>query len=183
MVKVEIIGNLGADAEVKVTNGSKFVSFRVASTDRWTDENGDKHEEVNWIDCTMSNAESKIIPFLKAGVKVFIRGNGKARVYSSPKLRKMVASIQCAVTEVELCGGSSDSVPRQLIEPQTGALVDVTKYYRVTIDTSKFKKADMGQLFDKAGREYEFNKDCWVRPVLQADESQQAEGEQSQSEN
>ena len=41
------------------------VSLCVASTDRWTDENGEKHEEVNWIDCTMSNAESKIIPFLK----------------------------------------------------------------------------------------------------------------------
>lgn len=182
MVKIEIIGNLGADAEVKVANGSKFVSFRVASTDRWTDENGGKHEEVNWIDCTMSNVDSKVIPFLKAGVKVFIRGNGKARVYSSPKLRKMVASIQCAVTEVELCGGSNDSVPRQLIEPQSGALVDVAKFYRANIDTSTFKKNDVGQLIDKAGRAYEFNKDCWVWPLVQADEAQQNESEQSQTE-
>ena len=35
MIKLEIIGNLGADAEVKVYNGNKFVTFRVAHTDKW----------------------------------------------------------------------------------------------------------------------------------------------------
>ena len=32
MLKVEIIGNLGADAEIKEANGSKFVTMRVAHT-------------------------------------------------------------------------------------------------------------------------------------------------------
>ena len=38
MIKLEIIGNLGADAEIKQYNGNKFVSFRVAHTDKWVDQ-------------------------------------------------------------------------------------------------------------------------------------------------
>ena len=37
MLKVEMIGNLGADAEIKDHQGRKFVSFRVAHTEKWTD--------------------------------------------------------------------------------------------------------------------------------------------------
>ena len=38
MIKMEIIGNLGADAQLQVYNGNKFVSFRIANTDAWTDK-------------------------------------------------------------------------------------------------------------------------------------------------
>ena len=38
MIKIEVIGNLGADAQLQVVNGNKFVSFRVANTDSWTDK-------------------------------------------------------------------------------------------------------------------------------------------------
>lgn len=73
MFKVEVIGNLGADAEVKDGNGGKFIAFRVANTDKWTTESGEKHESTTWIDVTMSNVDSKVLPYLKAGVKVFVR--------------------------------------------------------------------------------------------------------------
>ena len=42
MFKVEFIGNLGADAEIKESNGSKFVTMRIALTDKWTTESGEK---------------------------------------------------------------------------------------------------------------------------------------------
>jgi single-stranded DNA-binding protein len=34
MLKVELIGNIGADAEVKDYQGNKFVTFRVAHSSR-----------------------------------------------------------------------------------------------------------------------------------------------------
>ena len=34
MLKIEVIGNLGAAAEVKSNNGENFVTFRVASTNK-----------------------------------------------------------------------------------------------------------------------------------------------------
>ena len=62
MLKVEIIGNLGADAEIKESNGSKFVVMRVAHTSKYTDQNGQPHESTTWVDVTLNNAESKVIP-------------------------------------------------------------------------------------------------------------------------
>lgn len=169
MLKFEVSGNLGADAEIREANGSKFVAFRVAHTDKWTGEDGVKHESTAWIDCTMSNIESKVIPYLKAGTKVFVRGNGSARVYSSPKLKKMVAGLQVAVTEVELVGGQAELVPRQLIVPEDGALVDVTKHYWCNADSKGMKKDDLRKLVDQRGRTYLMNKAGFVIPEQAAE--------------
>ena len=40
MFKVEMIGNLGADCEVKDSNGSKFVTFRLAHTEKYKQQDG-----------------------------------------------------------------------------------------------------------------------------------------------
>ena len=169
MFKVEIIGNLGADAEIKESNGSKFVVMRVAHTSKYTDQNGQPHESTTWVDVTLNNAESKVIPFLKAGTKVFVRGNGDLRVYSSPKDRCMKAGLSVSALEIELCGGSSDLVPRELIMPETGALVKVTKYYQTDMDTSDLKGKENHVLIDKQGRYYSVVKGGWVAPVPEED--------------
>ena len=172
MFKVEFIGNLGADAEIKESNGSKFVTMRIALTDKWTTESGEKRESTTWADVTMSNTESKVIPFLKSGVKIFVRGNGSLRVYSSPKEKKMKAGIQCSATEIELCGGVAELVPRQLIEPETGNLIDTTKYYWCNADTKGMKSNDTKLLIDTRGNQYLMNKAGFVAPVPTQDNSQ-----------
>lgn len=165
MFKVEFIGNLGADAEIKESNGSKFVTMRVALTDKWTTESGEKRESTTWADVTMSNTESKVIPYLKSGVKIFVRGNGSLRVYSSPKEKRMKAGIQCSATEIELCGGVAELVPRQLIEPETGNLVDTTKYYWCNAETKGMKANDTKLLIDIRGGQYMMDKRGFVAPI------------------
>lgn len=172
MFKVEFIGNLGADAEIKESNGSKFVTMRIALTDKWTTESGEKRESTTWADVTMSNTESKVIPFLKSGVKIFVRGNGSLRVYSSPKEKKMKAGIQCSATEIELCGGVAELVPRQLVEPETGNLVDTTKYYWCNADTEGMKANDVKLLIDTRGNQYLMDKRGFVAPVPAQGDSQ-----------
>ena len=164
MFKAEIIGNLGADAEIKEANGHKFVTFRVAHSETWKTDAGESKERTQWIDCTMSNADSGIVPFLKQGVKVFCRGHVSLRVYSSPKLRQMVAGVSVAVQEIELVGGSVDAVPRQLIIPENAQIVDVTKHYWCNLDTKGMKKDELKVLVDKRGNEYAMNKDGFVIP-------------------
>lgn len=169
MLKVELIGNLGADCEIKESNGSKFVTMRVAHTNKYKKEDGSEVEQTTWVDVTMNNPESKVIPFLKAGVKVFVRGNASLRVYSSQKDRCMKAGLTINAVEVELCGGMSELVPKQLVVPETGALVDVKKYYQADIDTSKFKKDDAGYLNDLKGNRYLLVKGGWVTPFEEQD--------------
>lgn len=172
MLKVEVLGNLAADAEIKESNGSKFVTFRVADTQKFRDQQGNDKEVTNWIDCTMSNSESKVIPYLKTGIKVFVRGNASLRVYSSKKDRCMKAGLQVNVVEVELCGGNNDAVPRQLIDPDNGQLFDTTRYYWLNAPTKGMKKDDVKLFVDVRGHQYVMNNAGFVAPV-----PEQGEGE------
>lgn len=109
MIKMEIIGNLGADAEVKVYNGSKFVSFRVAHTDKWVDQqSGVINTQTTWVSCSLNGDGGGLTPYLKKGTKVFVRGTPNFVVYSSPKTRKMETGVNLFVREVELCGGHQE---------------------------------------------------------------------------
>lgn len=180
MLKAEMIGNLGADAEVKTGDGYSFISMRVANTEKWKAEDGTEHTDTQWIDVIYSKTDSGLIQFLKSGVKIFVRGFVRTRLYSSKKDRKMKCGLTINATEIELCGGSSELVPRQLIIPETGDIVDVKKYYCANVDTSKWKKDDTGFLVDKAGNQYELVKGGWVAPVVEepAEETTKTETEQ-----
>lgn len=176
MFKVEIIGNLGADAVVKEANGSKFITMRIASTYKVDKGDGNKVEVTDWIDATLSDAEAKILPFLRQGVKVYVRGTGALRVYSSPKDRCMKAGCTVRISEIELCGGQVDDVPRQLIVPDSGQLVDITKHYWANLETSKMKNDDVLELIDQKGKAYVMNKGGFVVPS-----QEEPQGEESKS--
>lgn len=167
MLKVEVIGNLGADAEVKNSQGNKFVAFRVAHSNRYKDAQGNNIETTTWVDVTMNDTESKLIPFLKTGVKVFVRGNASLRVYSSPTDRMMKAGLQVSAWEIELCGGQSEDVPRQLIDPSSGALFDVSKYYWCNKSVEGMKADEYVELVDQKGHRFMMNYGGFVVPFAE----------------
>ena len=75
--KVLIIGNLGADPEIRQTQIGQICSLRVATTDSWRDkQSGERKEKVEWHSVTIFNeALVKIAQqFLKKGSKVYIEG-------------------------------------------------------------------------------------------------------------
>ena len=61
MFKAELIGNLGADAEIKSGEGYAFVSLRIANTEKWRDEAGTEHTNTDWIDVVYSNTDSALL--------------------------------------------------------------------------------------------------------------------------
>ena len=177
MFKVEAIGNLGADAVIRESQGSKFVSFRIAHSEKFEKNDGSQVDRTQWIDVVMSNAESAVIPYLKQGVKVFVRGHATLRTYSSPKERMILAGIQVKALEVELCGGSSDDVPRELINPETSELYHITKYYWSGEAGKGLKKDEFRKLIDKRGMGYVCDKQGFIIPeqTTQQTESEQVE--------
>ena len=109
MIKVEIIGNLGADAMLQEKNGNRFVAFRVANTDKWVDKaTGQVIESTQWISCTLNGDGGALLPYLKRGTKVFVRGNAQFVVFSSAKTRQMEVGVNLFVREIELCGGAKE---------------------------------------------------------------------------
>lgn len=182
MLKIEVIGNIGADAVVQNGSGSKFVSFRCAHTDRWTDADGHEKEETRWVDCVWNNVDSKLVGYLKAGVKVWVRGHLRTRVYSSQKYRRMEAGVTCVVTEIELCGGSTDEVPRQVVDMSDGSIHNVTKHYWTDINTKKLKKDEVMTITDQRGKLYVIDKLGFVKPDIseQVSDTEQVQEEVKQ---
>lgn len=149
MLRLQAIGNLGADAELRRQDGREFITFKVADTRKWHDAEGKEHTETQWISCTMNGAQNALLPYLKKGTKVYVDGSPSTRVYSSTVDRAMKAGLNLAVFNLELVGGSSDEVPRRVALPD-GQIVDVHKAYY--IDAGIAKNIAPCQVFDQAGR-------------------------------
>lgn len=173
MLQLEVLGNIGAGAQVKSAQGSKFISFSVAHTDKWKDADGMEHRETTWVDCIINGDDSKVFQFLKSGVKVWVRGLARLRVFSSAKDRKMKAGITLNVRDIELCGGSNDEVPRELIVPADGTIVPVSKHYWTNLVDKKLKADETRTLVDKQGFEYVLTRDGFVTPKPREEEKSQ----------
>lgn len=163
MFRSIIIGNLGADALVKNENGKPFVSFSVGHNDRWTDTDGNVKESTQWISCAMNGDGGKLLPYLKKGKAVYVEGRTTTRVYSSEKLRKMVAGVNINVDHLELIGGSTDDVPRRLATTD-GVLHDVHKAYYIELEESKqiLGKGREADLLSADNRIFTLVKGGWV---------------------
>ncbi len=76
--KVILIGNLGADPEVRsLPSGGKVVNLRVATTDTWRDKNsGERREKTEWHRVVIFNEGLTRVAeqYLKKGSKVYIEG-------------------------------------------------------------------------------------------------------------
>ena len=111
MLKIEVIGNLGATAEVKSNNGEKFVTFRVASTNKYTNkQTGEITEETTWISCIWRGEHSRVTPLLTQGTKVFVRGDATLKIYIGHDGMKH-AGLNLRVQELELCGSKPQADP------------------------------------------------------------------------
>lgn len=167
MLQVMLIGNLGANAEVKASDGREFVTFRIAHNEGYTDASGQRVDRVQWIDCTMSctNGRPAVLPYLQAGTMVCVIGSMSTRVYPSEKDRCWKAGVTIHVQRVELLGGASDPVPRRLYD-SCGALVEVNKFFHVTTQEPLLR--------DMKGREYTVDTNGWVSPKPNEDDEPKA---------
>jgi single-strand DNA-binding protein len=80
--KVIIVGNLGADPEMKYTqNNTPVTNFRVATTDRWRDKgSGDMQERTEWHRVVAWGRLGEICgQYLRKGKQVYIEGRLQTR--------------------------------------------------------------------------------------------------------
>lgn len=79
--KVILVGNLGADPELKtLESGQSVCTFSIATNERWTDKNNQKQERVEWhrivVWGKMAESSAK---YLEKGRQVFIEGKLQTR--------------------------------------------------------------------------------------------------------
>lgn len=162
MESLVLIGNLGADAKVVSNNGKPFVSFSVANTERWKDEQGVEHEKTDWVSCALNGANENLLPYLKAGQKVCCIGKIRTRVYSSEKERRLVAGLNMSVNQIELVGAAPDDVPSRLYTTD-GEQIRVFKSYYVS--QADAQRLGQSVLLSRAGAQFDLSKEGWLTPV------------------
>ena len=86
--KIQLIGNLGRDPEVRnMPSGGKVVHLSIATTESWTDKrSNEQREQTEWhrvVICSDGLA-NVVETYLHKGSKVYVEGSLKTRKWTDP---------------------------------------------------------------------------------------------------
>lgn len=104
MLQLEVIGNLGNDAEIKEFGGKKYVSMNVAHSEKRKDGN----ESTVWVSVLWYGDGGTLLQYLKKGCKVFLRGRLVPKAYID-KQNQPQCAVNMYANEVNLCGSKQEA--------------------------------------------------------------------------
>jgi len=117
--KVIIIGNLGADPEVRnFPNGGKVVSLRIATSETWRDKaSGERKERTEWHSVSIFNEPLGNIAekYLRKGSTVYIEGQLETRKWQDKSGADRYSTevvVRPFRGELTLLGGKPDAADR-----------------------------------------------------------------------
>lgn len=79
--KLILLGNVGGNPEIKAVGDSgKLASFSLATSESYTDKNGNKQEDVEWHNCVCFGKRAEIVEkYVAKGHRLYIEGKVKTR--------------------------------------------------------------------------------------------------------
>lgn len=108
---VTLIGNLGADPEVRsIANGSKVANFSIATSRQWKDAKDEKQEKTEWHRCIAWSQANKqgladiCEKYLRKGERVYVEGRIEYRSWQD-KDGQTKYTTEIIVNDVILLGG------------------------------------------------------------------------------
>lgn len=114
--KVILIGNLGADPEVRYTQNSTAVAqFTVATSETWKDkQTGEPKEQTEWHRCVAYRRLAEIVgEYLRKGSKVYIEGRLQTRKWQGQDGQDRYTT-EIVVNDLQMLDGRADNTqPRQ----------------------------------------------------------------------
>jgi len=95
--KVILVGNLGADPEIRRLNsGDPVVNFRIATSESWRDKaSGERKEKTEWHNVVVFNDQlAKVAEqYLKKGMKVYVEGQLQTRKWEKDGVERYTTEI------------------------------------------------------------------------------------------
>ena len=107
--KVILLGNVGADPEVRALDGGKKVArVRVATTERYTDQQGKKQEQTEWHSVTLWGGLADVVDkYVHKGSQVFLEGKIRTREYDHKGEKRYATEI--IANDLKLLGRPKDA--------------------------------------------------------------------------
>lgn len=126
--KVMLIGNVGADPDVRsTTSGTRVASLSLATSRSWNDSAGNKQEHTEWHKLVVWNTKTSqladiVEKYVKKGDKLYIEGRIEYRKWTDREGTERW-STEINVRELTMLGspnGNGSSEPRAA-KPETAA--------------------------------------------------------------
>lgn len=122
MIKMTVIGNIGADAVQRETNGRKYTTFNVAVSTKYKNQDGTETERTTWISCAR-DGQSPVDQWLKRGRQVYVEGTPSVSMFTDNQGHPN-CNLKLAVHRIELLGGKDENQQQnqqqQTLTPQAG---------------------------------------------------------------
>ena len=108
--KVLLIGNLGADPEVRTTpSGISVATIRIATSTTWKDQSGNPQEKTEWHRVILWRGLADIAQkYLRKGNSVFIEGKMQTRSWEDNNGQKRYVT-EVVADQLIMLGGSQSS--------------------------------------------------------------------------
>lgn len=126
--RVDLIGNLGADPEIKTfSNGGKVANLRVACSESWKDrQTGERKERTEWVSVaiTSDGLVSVAERFLRKGSKVFVSGSLRTRKWQDQSGQDRYTTevvLQGYGAQLLMLDGKGEGQPRREPDGSRGA--------------------------------------------------------------
>ncbi|ROR34854.1 single-stranded DNA-binding protein [Inmirania thermothiophila] len=120
--KVILIGNLGADPEVRyMPSGGAVANVRLATTDSWRDrQTGEQQEHTEWHNVVFFGKLAEIAgEYLRKGAKIYVEGRLRTRKWQDREGRDRYTT-EIVANEMQMLdsrGGGSAGFDRPEAEP------------------------------------------------------------------
>ena len=116
MNKVFLLGNLGADPELKTFDGNAKLRLRLATSATWRDkETGELKERTDWHTLTMWGKRAEALAsLLSKGSRIMVEGRLETRSYEADGGTRSVTEVK--VDDLFFAGGPQRARPEPSIE-------------------------------------------------------------------
>jgi single-strand DNA-binding protein len=118
--RVMLLGNVGADPELRVTpTGQSVLKIRMATSESYLDKNRVRQEKTEWHSIVIWGKRAEALgKIVEKGSRIFVEGSVQTRSYEDKDKNKRY-STEINAKEVILCGGPG-AQRRQEPERQPG---------------------------------------------------------------
>lgn len=103
--KVQLLGNLGSDAELRITAGGQAVlKLRLACSESYLDKQNTKQERTEWANCTVFGKRAEgLAKHLNKGDRIFVEGKLSTSSYDKDGVKMYRTEV--IVSDLRFAGG------------------------------------------------------------------------------
>ena len=109
--KVILIGNLGADPELRYTpSGTAVTNYNMATNESWTDSSGERQERTEWHRIVVWGRLAEICnQYLRKGSKIYIEGRLQTRNWEGQDGQKRYTT-EVVARDMQILDSRDDTV-------------------------------------------------------------------------